>query len=112
MSHEFPEFTDFDRNIWEKELDSFVPDHIIDFHTHIWNEKYSADNEEENSILRTNVSFEDLHSWSQIILPNRTLGYVVLPTPLRQIDFYGHNSWVSTEIESARSLSDFTCTTG
>ena len=37
-----PEFNylPFDRDIWNKELEAFVPDVIYDMHTHMWSETH------------------------------------------------------------------------
>nr|MBC8452259.1 hypothetical protein [Spirochaetota bacterium] len=51
MDSKFPIYTDFDKEIWERELDAFTPRKIIDFHTHIWNEKDAGDNQEPESPL-------------------------------------------------------------
>ncbi|NQT59469.1 MAG: amidohydrolase family protein [Bacteroidetes bacterium] len=109
MDSKFPIYTDFDKKIWVRELDSFVPEKIFDFHTHIWDEKDAADNQEPDTPLRLNNSLKDMHSWSRTIFPGRKIGYVALPTPLCDIDYASHNSWVASEVQEMRSgeTSDF-----
>ncbi len=109
MDSKFPAYTDFDKNIWKKELDSFVPDKLFDFHTHIWDEKDAADNQDFDTPLRMNNSFSDMHAWSREIFPGRKMGYVALPTPLVAIDYVSHNNWVASEVQDMRSsgASDF-----
>jgi len=103
MDSKFPIYTDFDKKIWEKELESFVPEKIFDFHTHIWHEKDAADNQEPDSPLRMNNSIEDMHAWSRTIFPGRKIGYAALPTPLKDIDYISHNNWVADEVKKVRA---------
>lgn len=103
MDSKFPIYTDFDDKIWKKELESFVPEKIFDFHTHIWDEKDAAGNQEPDTPLRLNNSLKDLHTWSRTIFPGRKIGYVALPTPLCDIDYVSHNSWVASEVQQMRS---------
>ena len=103
MDNKFPKYTDFDKKIWEKELDSFVPEKIFDFHTHIWHEKDAADNQEPDSLLQMNNSIKDMHAWSRTIFPGRKIGYTALPTPLCDIDYTSHNNWVASEVQEMRS---------
>ena len=35
------EYLDFDREIWEKELEDFVPPIVYDMHSHIWSETHA-----------------------------------------------------------------------
>lgn len=99
MNNTFPVYSNFDRTIWERELEGFVPERVIDAHTHIWNEAYALDHADSSkSILRLNVSVSELHNWSRTIFPGRKLGYIALPTPLPDIDMVGHNEWIAREV--------------
>ena len=35
-------YTDFDRSIWESELEDFVPGTVVDVHAHCWDDAYAA----------------------------------------------------------------------
>ncbi len=97
MKENYPEYTDFDRQIWERELENFLPETIIDVHTHIWDDSFADRVRTPQSVLRTNVDLEDLNSWTSQIFPGRKRGFVLLPTPLLHIDRLGHNSWVAAQ---------------
>ena len=92
-----PEFSTFDQGIWERELDQFVPDTVFDAHTHIWSNAHKKNNNQNSSALRLDISLVDLHAWTLALFPNRKLGYIPLPTPLKEIDFAGHNDWVAQQ---------------
>ena len=36
------DYRDFDRDIWEKELEDFVPSVVYDMHTHMWSEAHKG----------------------------------------------------------------------
>jgi len=99
-----PEFTEFDKKIWEKELEDFVPDSVFDAHCHIWSEAFKKNNTQDTSGLRMEIALEDLHRWSLTLFPGRNMGYVPLPTPLKDIDYSGHNDWTAAEAHSAKSV--------
>ncbi|TVR55114.1 MAG: amidohydrolase [Spirochaetaceae bacterium] len=92
--------TDLDEKIWRNELADFVPDTVFDAHTHIWSNAHEGRNTQHDSPLRWEISLRDLDEWSRAIWPGRKLGYVPLPTPLRDIDFDGHNDWVIDQIKN------------
>ena len=39
------DYTEFDQEIWDRELEDFVPPVIYDMHTHIWSEAHLGDDE-------------------------------------------------------------------
>jgi alpha-glucosidase len=98
MAIPIPTYTDFDASIWQQELEDFVPESVVDAHTHIWNERFAGSHIDENFVLRMEVSLDDLHTWSRRLLPGRKLGYVVLPSPMVGIDYSGHNDWTARQV--------------
>ncbi len=36
------DYRDFDQEIWDRELDEFVPAVIFDMHTHLWSEAHKG----------------------------------------------------------------------
>jgi predicted TIM-barrel fold metal-dependent hydrolase len=98
MAIPIPTFTDFDASIWLQELEDFVPESVVDAHTHIWNERFAGSHVDPNFVLRMEVSLDDLHTWSRRLLPGRNLGYVVLPSPMVGIDYSGHNDWTASQV--------------
>ncbi|NLO59882.1 MAG: amidohydrolase family protein [Spirochaetales bacterium] len=99
-----PELTDIDMSIWERELEDFVPEYVFDAHTHIWSEAHKGSNTEDSSALRLPVSLEVLHALSSMLFPNRKLGYLMLATPLKDIDYEGHNTWIAEEAKFSNNV--------
>jgi hypothetical protein len=89
-----PELTDFDKKLWHRELEDFVPGSIFDFHTHLWSEEFAGANLETGSPLRMDIDLAALRTWSDAIFPGRHFGFLTLPTPLTGIDIAGHNRWI------------------
>ena len=98
MSIPIPFFTDFDTSIWMQELEDFMPESVVDAHTHIWNERFAGSHANPDFVLRMEVSVDNLHSWSRQLFPGRKLGYVVLPSPMVGIDYSGHNDWTALQV--------------
>lgn len=103
MAMTIPQPTPFDEDIWREELEDFVPDRVIDAHTHIWHDAFAGSHANPDAVLRMHVTLADLFDWSRKIFPGRRIGLVALPTPLAGIDYDGHNEWVAKEIESYSS---------
>ncbi len=96
--------TEIDRQIWEKELEDFVPDSVFDAHTHVWNDEHKSGNMDDASALRLPVSLKDLHELTSQQFPLRKLGYLILATPLKNIDYTGHNQWVADEAKHSGDI--------
>ncbi len=92
-----PRMNDIDTQIWKGELEDFVPDSVFDAHTHVWSDEHKSENKDDASALRLPVSLDDLHGFTSEQFPGRKLGYLLLATPLRNIDYEGHNQWVADE---------------
>lgn len=89
--------TEFDRRIWEEELEPFVPERIFDAHTHLWSDRHAGTNTDTGSVLRIDAGFQTLDSWSRKIFPGRRLAYLLLGTPLPGMDVEGHNQFMAAE---------------
>jgi predicted TIM-barrel fold metal-dependent hydrolase len=92
------ERTDFDRQIWEEELDDFVPERVFDAHTHLWSEAHRGALSGPPTGLRMEVDLARLRAWSEQIYPGRQVAFLVLGTPLPGMDVSGHNDWLAAEI--------------
>lgn len=102
MSIPIPAYSAFDASIWQHELEDFVPELVVDAHTHIWSDRFAGAHADPDFVLRMEVSLDDLHTWSKQLFPGRKIGYAVLPTPMVGIDYAGHNEWVARQVEGYR----------
>ena len=98
-------FTDLDRRIWEEELEPFVPSRVFDAHTHIWSEANALPETRENP-LRFPVDAAALKAWQQALFPGRRLGFMILGTPIQEINFAAEREWCVAE---SKKLPDTVC---
>ena len=91
--------SDLDREIWEKELEGFVPGKVFDAHTHLWSEANALPKTEPSS-LRHPVSAADIVSWSRTIFPGRELGFMLMGSPVRGMNFAADRAWCVAEAAS------------
>ena len=89
------DYRDIDREIWEKELEGFVPRVIHDMHVHAWSEAHRGSLQGPPSGLRVEIDYEDHLRWAARLFPGRELSYLVLATPIPGMDIEGHNRWMA-----------------
>lgn len=73
------QITDYDRHIWETELKDWLPDKIIDVHTHVWlnSLKDTPKNEAQHftvswpSLVAPDNSIEDLQETYELMFPGK-----------------------------------------
>ncbi len=91
-------YNDFDRRFWERELEDFVPQKIYDMHVHLWTETGQEQLPPPDSILRTEVDFSGLLTWTAQIFPGRECHFLALGTPVAGAVAVNQNKWLSNEI--------------
>lgn len=89
-------YDEFDREIWERDLDDFVPSRVWDMHTHLWNDAHAGS--AAASGLRLDMDFEGLCSWGHELYPGRQMHHLVLGTPVVGMDAEGHNDWLAGQV--------------
>ncbi len=90
-------YTDFDRDIWESELNSFVPEGVFDAHCHLWHDSHTGTNKDPESPLRLTVDASIMRDWNRKIFPGRELGFHFLGTPIVGMDVIGHDAFMLNE---------------
>ena len=81
-----------DREIWEEELDDFVPDRILDAHIHLfW--KSCLDNVKPR-FPGGDANIQTLNKWAEVLYPGRKMQYLILGT-----DVAKHTDAVRQDIE-------------
>ena len=91
------DYNDYDREIWEKELEEYVPDVIYDMHTHAWSDEHRGTNTGPAIGLRMEIDYQDHLDWAANLYPGREIHYLVLGTPVVGGDLKGHNDWMAAE---------------
>lgn len=91
-------FSDHDQQIWDEELQDFVPDRVFDAHIHMFNpEHLAATARNEDSWGYTD--FATLQQWATRLYPGRETHFLSLGSPMPGIDVRQHNQWSIAEIQ-------------
>ncbi len=93
------DYRNLDRDIWEKELENYVPSVIYDMHTHIWSEAHKGASEDPPTGQRWEVDYQDHLAWAAELYPGREIHYLILGYPIQGIDKEGHNAWMAAQME-------------
>lgn len=103
MSSLIRDYRPIDREIWVEELEGFVPDRVFDMHTHVWSRKHVGRSTAERARTIIEVDFQGLQDWSARLFPKRQVHFLVLGTPVKDMDADGHNRWIAEEVAKDKS---------
>ena len=87
------DYQDFDREIWNKDLEDFVPSTVYDMHTHMWSETHRGSLTGEALGLRTEINYQDHLNWAAKLYPDREFHLLVLGTPIVRLRSLRHWFW-------------------
>ena len=110
MSTQLFEVRDIDRQVYEENLRDFLPEKIIDIHTHVWLEKFGAKDSDTPRRIATWPSrvarenpIEDLLETYQLMFPNKQVIPTIFGTIATRENIEAMNSYVS-ECAAAHNL--------
>ena len=91
------DFSPHDQQIWDEELQDFVPDRVFDAHIHLFHPEHQA------AAARTPNSWgladlATLQQWAARLYPGRETHFLVLGTPTLGIDVAAHNDWCIEQV--------------
>lgn len=92
------DYLEHDRQIWEEELQDFVPDRIFDAHIHMLNPAHLS---ATTPAAFQNWAYADLaalRAWAERLYPGRETHFLVLGTPAPGIDVAAHNRWCIEQV--------------
>ena len=92
------EYRDFDRRIWEEELEAFVPKVVYDMHVHLWSEAHRGQLSGPPTGLRLEIDYQDHLEWAGKLFPGREIHFLALATPIPGMDEEGHNRWLAEQM--------------
>lgn len=87
-----------DQQIWEEELEDFVPSRVFDAHIHMLNLEHLP----AGPSSFHNWAFADLaalREWAARLYPGRETHFLVLGTPAPGIDVTAHNHWCIEQVQ-------------
>lgn len=91
------DYRDCDRQIWEEELEDFVPSKVLDAHIHLyWRSNFDDDPPKTE---RDDANLNTLNTWAAALYPNRRMQYLILGTPHRGINVAKHVESVRQNLE-------------
>lgn len=90
---------DIDRQIWEEELETFVPKRIFDMHSHIFKKEHCLQDADALSSPCPASGFEMsfLKKCWRTFLPGREVHYLLMGMPFPHCDFERMNAFVAKE---------------
>lgn len=92
------DFSQHDQQIWEEELQDFVPDRVFDAHIHMFDPVHLS----EAASAAVNpwgfADFSTLKQWAERLYPRRETHFLVLGTPAVGIDVDAHNNWCIEQV--------------
>lgn len=87
-----------DREIWDCELEDFLPSKLYDMHVHMWSEAHAGEASPVSVGLRLEIDYADHLAWAAALYPGREIHYLVLGTPVVGMDVAGHNGWMAAQM--------------
>jgi predicted TIM-barrel fold metal-dependent hydrolase len=101
------EMTGVDKDIHDRELADFLPDRLIDVHTHVWLDRHKQHRPEEHartvswpSLVAKECSIEDLEKSFQLMFPGRSAKALIFSSISEGDDVEAMNGYIA---ESGRT---------
>ena len=92
------DYTRHDQQIWDEELEHFVPRRIFDAHAHLfWHDHLPANHPK----LKAWCDADDAahRAWARRLYPRREIHYLYLGTPVPGIHVTRHNDFIARQLE-------------
>jgi len=90
-------YNEHDQQIWEEELNEFIPDHVFDAHIHLFHPQHLSTNHSSQWI---HTDLQTLNRWSDRLYPERQTHFLVLGTPTHGLDIDAHNQWALGQVQT------------
>ena len=99
LTKEHIDYRKDDQEIWESELESWVPQRVYDCHMHMLDNSLIAEGTKYRD-LYPDTDFETAQAWHNLVLPGRETHFLMLGRPATGTDVYGHNTFMHREMQS------------
>ncbi len=88
------EYRECDAEIWREELEDFVPQRVFDAHIHLLNIDHMWKQSGNAAVAeRKTTDLALLQSFAGQLYPGRDVHYLLLGTPVKDMDVVAHNEW-------------------
>lgn len=91
------DFSAHDQQIWDEELQDFVPDRVFDAHIHMFHPEHVTASPQAANPWGF-ADFNTLQQWAARLYPDRETHFLVLGTPTPGIDVKAHNRWCIEQV--------------
>jgi len=88
------EYNNIDKIFYEKNLQNFLPDKIVDIHTHVWLDKFNTKRKKNisrvqnwPSLVAKENSIEDLIETNKIMFPGKKVVPLIFTNPTNNVNF-------------------------
>lgn len=98
MSVSINDFSLHDQQIWEEELQDFVPDRVFDAHIHMFHPEHLKSAVPSALSSWGLADYPTLKQWAARLYPGRETHFLVLGTPAPGIDVTAHNRWCIEQV--------------
>ncbi|MDA0660173.1 MAG: amidohydrolase family protein [Planctomycetota bacterium] len=88
-----------DTQIWEEELQDFVPLRVFDAHIHLLNKQHLSSSTPSGFDDWAQADLSALQQWAHRLYPARETHFLALGTPAPGIDVSAHNDWCLAQIK-------------
>jgi len=92
------DYSAHDQQIWDEELQDFVPDRVFDAHIHMFHPEHLTAAASPSSAWG-HTDFSALQQWAARLYPGRETHFLVLGTPIQGIDVTAHNRWCIEQVQ-------------
>lgn len=97
------EYNEIDRDIWNHDLENFVPSKIFDVHVHCWSEKFSdTDTFHEHDWREYEADLSGHQETAALLYPRRDIHFLLFPQPIRKAKIAELNAWTATDVKADR----------
>lgn len=87
-----------DQQIWDEELQDFVPERVFDAHIHMLNPEHLSKSDSGAFHTWSFADLDALRQWATRLYPGRDTHFLVLGTPAPGIDLKAHNRWCIDQV--------------
>lgn len=95
-------YSDWDRTIWEEELEKFVPAKIFDAHMHLWQHDHLPANHPSRNTF-PEADMQETLEWNRRIFPGREIEYLNLGMPVSGVDVAAQIRFVAEQMAPYRN---------
>lgn len=87
-----------DEQIWNEELQEFVPERVFDAHVHMFHPRHLPESSQAVTEPWGLTDLATLQRWAARLYPGRETHFLALGTPLPGIDVTAHNRWCIEQV--------------